>query len=714
MGWIGIASAATAGLSLLAGGLAAYVVHLRQARREELKGMENAAQNFRDLKVLEDRYNKLTGIIHQTSSEMKDLNDVSIALIAKYKELGQSFDLFGKSAERFQEERKAAIKAEIENLEARKKLVIKVNEMYDIKDTREIDRINEALEVQYINFKNINREVAAAVPAITTLDTAYAKLSEELERLAAMQQMVGMYGPQPGVFGAGAAAASSDSIKKQQGLIESTRNNVRHLRAQFTEGLDFAAGKLSSKRSIELALKDWYAALDAYNAASSQAEIETKHKTLMEKSALVNKYLKERDDKIKEANDKELADAKKLANAQLAIARGLLESKRALNRSGLSGSPFLSSIYEAGVSRNEGMGASKSAEESLNVEKKFFMDLKNIGREAWKTINENHAASLKERNKNQKRANEEYKRLTRQLLDAEKQIARAISDDAETRYKIEIDRIDTQIKMWEDVAAAAVKAALAADAVGKATEAAFLRSKAAGITAGLPAAKVGLTENAQYERAIGGNDYWAGYTAQVRKSAKELKEWGKVGERAAENMESSMTTFFSSIMTGTKTAKEAFNDFITSIGNHFANEVAKMIAKMLMLQLISGKNAVAVGVDKVGLVLRAAGAIGGMFSGGGGAPGGGAPGGGGMATSMAGMGNLDFANIGTGPAYTKPPKGGGGDTILELTLVNNVTGQAISSALGGKEGKNLITNHITAGAGRPTKIRKAIKQAATQ
>ncbi|HUV63276.1 MAG TPA: hypothetical protein VMW24_05215, partial [Sedimentisphaerales bacterium] len=370
----------------------------------------------------------------------------------------------------------------------------------------------------------------------------------------------------------------------------------------------------------------------------------------------------------------------------------------ALAQAKFADNPIASGFLAAGVARQEGMRGALSPEEQWNVEKKFVLEVKQVFVNAWKDITAARKKENEKQLKDKAKADAEEMRLLRQRLSAETEISNILTNDGEMRYQIELQRISTLVEKWNAVA----------DDLTKAGE----RLKAERLRVSAAAAEARAKVVAGQDLAISGNDFWAGLDAQVARSSEELGKWGAMGARAAETMESSMATLFSSIMRGTKTAKEAFKDFIGSIGDAFANEVAKMIAQMVMLELrlATGTASTAYG-DKKSLILQGVGLLVGMFGGTGG-------GGAGTSTSIGAdyagettMGRGDLSNISTRSPADRSRKAE--KTVIEFTLNNYVTDKATAQAMSGKAGRNVFENFITSGAAKQSKIRKAIKQAAS-
>lgn len=79
------------------------------------------------------------------------------------------------------------------------------------------------------------------------------------------------------------------------------------------------------------------------------------------------------------------------------------------------------------------------------------------------------------------------------------------------------------------------------------------------------------------------DDFFGGLMEGFREVGREMKTMSKLGEEVAKGLADSLGTFFSDLISGTKTAKEAFEDFLNSILNMFS----KMLAERLVQQLFA-------------------------------------------------------------------------------------------------------------------------------
>ncbi len=196
--------------------------------------------------------------------------------------------------------------------------------------------------------------------------------------------------------------------------------------------------------------------------------------------------------------------------------------------------------------------------------------------------------------------------------------------------------------------------------------------------------------------------FYDGFKEGMTNSIKKLSDFKEMGKNAASELASGMQSSFSNLFQGLfKGNIASFSEFMTSIGDLFLKTISDMIAQMIVLffwqkltgLLFSGSSTITGGV-------------------------------GGTTTQTAQFGTVwspSFAEGTDSIPYTGNYRLHEGEKVtpkydatksdnMEFTIINQITPEAVATAMSGKEGQGVIVNTINTDALRNGTTRKTIRR----
>lgn len=319
----------------------------------------------------------------------------------------------------------------------------------------------------------------------------------------------------------------------------------------------------------------------------------------------------------------------------------------------------------------------KSSANALELEKA----IKDVRTQALKPI-EDLLASQRE----QLVYEADYKQLLKEGVNPE--VAKQVAE-VRKLVRTQLEVFDLAIKNAKTAITEAEARGASADAVAK------LRKELTGLEEDRKKAegrgKEAETGVAKAEGPKSAMDYLKDGAEAARKELEKLSNFGYQLTEAAGAIGNAFGTAFKQIITGSSSVQEAFANMFSSVADHFADMVAKMIAEWLKAQLIQGF------MNIVGALIPGMGAAGGML----GAGAGGAAGfGGSFSSGIAPLPNVPnyasafgarkFAN---GGIVTGPTMGLIGEGRYNEAVVPLPNGRSIPVELGGASAAtNVIVN----------------------
>lgn len=204
------------------------------------------------------------------------------------------------------------------------------------------------------------------------------------------------------------------------------------------------------------------------------------------------------------------------------------------------------------------------------------------------------------------------------------------------------------------------------------------------------------------EKLAARGDFFGGIKAGINQNIIDLSNWGQTGIDIANQMASSMRSSFSNLFQGLfKGNIDSFSEFMTSIGDLFLKTISDMIAQMVVLffwqkltgLLFSGSSTITGGVGGTTTQTAQFGTV--------------------WSPSFAeGTDSIPYTGtyrLHEGEKVTPKYDATKGDAI-ELTIVNQITPEAVATAMSGKEGQGVIVNTINTDALRNGTTRKTIRR----
>jgi tape measure domain-containing protein len=280
----------------------------------------------------------------------------------------------------------------------------------------------------------------------------------------------------------------------------------------------------------------------------------------------------------------------------------------------------------------------------------------------------------------------DYKQLLKEGVNPE--VAKQVAE-VRKLVRTQLEVFDLAIKNAKTAITEAEARGASADAVAK------LRKELTGLEEDRKKAegrgKEAETGIAKAEGPKSAMDYLKDGAEAARKELEKLSNFGYQLTEAAGAIGNAFGTAFKQIITGSSSVQEAFANMFSSVADHFADMVAKMIAEWLKAQLIQGF------MNIVGALIPGMGAAGGML----GAGAGGAAGfGGSFSSGIAPLPNVPnyasafgarkFAN---GGIVTGPTMGLIGEGRYNEAVVPLPNGRSIPVELGGASAAtNVIVN----------------------